>query len=373
MNRVMKKPCGDVSKFQRIYMDLGEILREHALRYLPAKSLQRFRAVCRDWNLLISSPFFIHNQSIALSSMSGFFLQSPGKPPFFISPDRMAHGVPDQELKFLPEAVDVKASSNGLLCCQGRSGDKPYYVCNPVNKQWKKLPKPTANHGSDPTIAFEFEPSLLNFLPDYKVVCIFASTDIEEAYEFEIYSSLQDSWKVASEMFFSSRKLTFLKGITVNGVAYWPTTCGKLLIFDLKKEKATETSAYGAFVNRPPYGNTSLGMMDGKLCRASSTGFSIKVNVLRNIHSNTMPMKFKAGGPWMMKHEVQLKSSDMGLGKNNQLRVLFVWDGMLVLEADGKKVFIHDMRTLTTTLCNESPSNSRYEVFPYINSLVSPV
>lgn len=372
MDRRSKKPLGTMSK-TKIYMGLEEIMREYGLRHLPAKALHRSLAVCKDWKRQISSPFFIHNQSITFSSISGFFVQSPGKPLSFISHDQMAYGVPDQELKFLPEPVDLKATSNGLLCCRGRTGDKPYYVCNPVNQQWKKLPKPNANHGSDPAIALEFEPSLLNFLAEYKVLCVFPSIDIEGAFEFEIYSSVQDSWKVSSEMFFSSTWLHCTRGTIVNGVAYWHITTGKILIFDLKKEKASEMYAhgacgYGAPRTRQSYSYSYLGFMHGQLCISWMSNLSIGVYTLP-YPANTMPGSFKI---WPQMYRAQLNTADIQVGGINRLQVLLPWDNLIVLQAGGK-IFIHDTRTRTTTLCSDSHIDSVYqvEVFPYVNSLVS--
>jgi hypothetical protein len=157
----------------KIYMDLKDIIREHTLPFLPAKSLFRFKTVCRDWKLQISTPFFAHNQSNCFHDVSGLFCQSRSNPPSFISLDPNSYGVPDPSLQFLPEPVDIKTSSNGLLCCQGHTGDKAYYICNPVTKQWKKLPKPNAYHGSDPSLVLMFEPSLLNFVAEYKLICAF--------------------------------------------------------------------------------------------------------------------------------------------------------------------------------------------------------
>lgn len=325
--------------------------------------------MCKDWKLQISTPLFIHKQSVSFSSVSGFFLQSPKSPPSFISIDPIAYGVADQELKFLPEPVDLKSSSNGLLCCQGRTADKPYYVCNPVNQQWKKLPKPTADHGSDPAIVLVFEPSLLNFVADYKVVCIFASNDIEEAYEFEIYSSLQDSWKVCSEMFFSTmtKQLKFTRGIAVSGVIYWHLGSGKTLMFDLKKEKVMDYG-YGRYIVGITYAS-SLEMIDGKLCKSSiRDNLSITLDVLHTIHANTMSMR-STNSPWLPKHHIQLNVKDLQCQRNN-LQLLMTWDNVILLRV-GAKVFCYDIRTHTTRLCAQVHFHSQYQVFPYVNNLVS--
>ena len=50
-----------------------------------------------------------------------------------------------------------------------------------------------------------FDPSLLNFVVEYKLVYDFASN--LERYEFEIHSSVNGSWKVLAEISFSKIEL----------------------------------------------------------------------------------------------------------------------------------------------------------------------
>lgn len=369
-NKLGKSSKNTSKTNNNIYMDLKEIIREYALRYLPAKTLHRSLTVCRDWKLQISSPFFIHNQSISFRTVSGLFFQSPGNPPSFLSIDQLAYGVPDPELKFLPEPVNVRASSNGLLCCQGQSEDKAYYVCNPVNQQWKKLPEPTANHGSNPAIVLVFEPSLLTFVAEYKVVCIYPSTDIEQAYEFEIYSSEKDSWRVPGEMFFSNTSLSFCRGLYLNGVAYWPTNYGKIISFDLKKERAVDI--YGCYYSYSPrHGSgSSLGEMNGKPCLTYMNGLFISVNVLQTIYASTMPMNSKARS-WETKHKVQVKAADIKAEASVQPQVLLTCDNVIVFQVKSR-VFSYDLNTdKTTFVCDKGELSSSSAVFPYVNSLVS--
>ncbi|KAH7851870.1 hypothetical protein Vadar_017605 [Vaccinium darrowii] len=192
-----------------MYMDLRDIIREHALPFLPAKSLFRVQVVCRDWKLQISTPFFAHNQSLSYQSLSGLFCQLPFNPPSFISIDPKSCGVPDPSLTFLPEPVDIRASSNGLICCQGRTGLKAYYICNPVTKQWKTLPNSNANH-----------------------------VDFDNATEFEIYSSSEGAWKVSGEICFASKKLVPRSGVCVDGVVYWQSKVHGIVAFDLTKDRS---------------------------------------------------------------------------------------------------------------------------------------
>ncbi|MCE2055372.1 hypothetical protein HAX54_042490, partial [Datura stramonium] len=76
--------------------------------------------------LQILSPFFGHNQSLSCCGTSDFFLQKPESSPSAIPIYPSSCEVPDPFLKFLPEPVDIRSSSNGLLCCQGRARDKAF-------------------------------------------------------------------------------------------------------------------------------------------------------------------------------------------------------------------------------------------------------
>ncbi|KAK9678257.1 hypothetical protein RND81_11G199500 [Saponaria officinalis] len=376
-----KKSSGKNTKVHMLDMDLREILREHALRYLPAKALLRSRAVCRDWKLQISTPFCAHNQSVSCRSFSGIFVQSPEGSPFFVSLDQMAYGVPDQELMFLPERVNVKASTNGLLCCVNCAYDKVYYVCNPATQQWKKLPKSLVDHGSDPAIALVFEPSVLSFTADFKVICVFASTDIEGSYEFDIYSSDRDSWKVSSEMYFVNsciskqvrpQRIEFGRSMYFDGVVYWPMSCYKTLSFAMKTQKASEMPGYGYGVE---HSNTSsslhLGTMDGKLCTTSIANQSISVTVIHSRHANTMSAHSSMTKS-RRSHVSRLDIEEAKLLGGDRPQVLITWDGIVVFRA-GRKVFSHDMKTHETKVLAHGGRNAdgSYVVLPYVNSLVA--
>ncbi|PHT41109.1 hypothetical protein CQW23_19963 [Capsicum baccatum] len=322
----------------KIYMDLKDIIREHSLSFLPAKSLSRFNAVCRDWRFQISSPFFAHSQSFYCRGTSGFFLQTPWGSPSLISIDPSCCGVPDPLLKFLPEPVDIRSSSNGLLCCQGREGDKVYYICNPVTQQWKKLPESNVNHGPDPAIMLVFEPSLLNFVAEYKIICAFPSTDFGDAIEFDIYSSKENTWEVAGEIHFGATGRPMPKsGVHVNGVAYWMTITGGILAFNPTKERSQLIPNYDPHV--------ILGNYSGKLCRANVSGNSITLLTLDNIHSNTMEMGSRAQ-MWAQKHRVVLDSKIVG-DVSGLYSILHVDSDILVVQKGGK-AFLYDFKSRAT-------------------------
>ncbi|KAJ8770785.1 hypothetical protein K2173_021432 [Erythroxylum novogranatense] len=349
-----KKPCNSVeSRNNKIYMDLKDVIRVNALPFLPAKSLCRCTSVCRDWKLQISSPFFAHTQSNAFHDISGFFCQNKSSQfPSFISLDPAAYGLPDPSLTFLPEPVDIRCSSNGLLCCQGCTESKAYYICNPVTRKWKKLPKPNADHGSTPALVLVFEPSVLSFVAEYMLICAFPSE--LDGYEFEIYSSAEGSWRISPEIIFGNRELVPTSGVHVGGIIYWLSRCSGIVAFDLKNERTR--LLYG-------YALGALGEVNGKLYSASLHGSKLTVVELCNSFTNTMQMHSKQKS-WNMKVEINLMGPLLDPGSN----VVFV-GGNLVLIRSGKRIVSVDMKTqTTTTLTAELDYSSR--VVHYVNSLV---
>ncbi|XP_004232392.1 F-box protein At5g49610 [Solanum lycopersicum] len=347
------------ARSNRIYLDLEDIIKENALPFLPAKSAVKFQAVCRDWRLQISAPLFAHKQSLSCNSTSGIFSQLNRGSPFLIPIDANSCGVPDPFLNFLPEPVDIKSSSNGLLCCRGREGDKVYYICNPFTKQWKELPKSNAYHGSDPAIVLLFEPSLLNFVAEYKIICAFPSTDFDKATEFDIYYSREGCWKIAEEMCFGSRTIFPKSGIHVNGVVYWMTS-KNILAFDLTKGRTQLLESYGT--------RGFLGTFSGKLCKVDVSGDIISLNVLANTHSNTMQIGSQIK-MWSEKEIVVLDSEIVGDGAARNHTVLHV-DSDIMVVLCGRRTCSYDFKSRLTKFLS-SKVGILDRCFPYVNSLVS--
>lgn len=341
----------------KIYMDLKDIIREHALPFLPAKALFRFQKVCRDWKLQISTPFFAHNQSLSCSSISGLFFQNRGEPPSFLSLDPEACGIPDWSLKFLPVPVNVKSSSNGLLCCQGQTGDRAYYICNPVTRQWTILPKSDMDHGADTAVVLIFKPSLLNFVAEYKLVCAFRSNDFDDAIEFDIYSSKEGTWKTSGDINFAFKKSMPGMGVHANGVVYWPGRNGYLLAYDLAKERSETIAVY--------HKDNTLGMVEGKLCRAYVSGHDIYVVELFNKYSKTMLTDSNYRSKAAKRHatlDVRVVGNSLETSS-----VPFIGGNMAVVQL-GKNLFSCDLNTSETKRLPFS-ALSEGKCLPYVNSL----
>ncbi|KAK9078499.1 hypothetical protein SSX86_002556 [Deinandra increscens subsp. villosa] len=346
----------------KMHMDLNLIIKEHALHFLPAKSLFKFRGVCRDWKLMISTPFFAHNQSLSFSSVSGMFFQSPGDSPTFVSLAPESCGVPDPALKFLPVPVHIVSSSNGLLCCQDQTADRDYYICNPVTMQWKKLPKPSMEHGSKPAAVLIFKPSRLNFVAEYKLICAFRSIDFDDAIEFEIYSSKEDSWKVSGEIHFGVVKLIPKSGVSVNDAVYWQSSNGSILAFDTTKDRSQVI--HGCYSGNS---NATLGEFNGKLCSASCSRRMLTVSVISNIYSNTMQMNSMAK-LWDDKIRIPL-SNEVLEASSYDPSVLYA-GSETVLVFSGLNIYLCDIKTKETRFLVKAPRAGQ-KVVPYVNSLVA--
>lgn len=341
----------------KLHLDLKGIIRENALPFLPAKSLLRFQCVCRDWKLHISTPFFAHNQSLSCRDVSGCIHQISGGPPTFISSDPKICGVPDPLLSFLPEPVDIWSSSNGLLCCQGRDGDKPYYICNPFTQHWKKLPKPNADHGHQPAIVLIFEPSLLNFEADYKLVCAFPSADFGDATEFEIYSSKEGSWKVSGEICFADVHIDPRSGVYANGVVYWK---GRgLLCFDVSRDRSQVRSNFMHGI---------LGTIDGQLCSVNISSQTLTTNILNNAYSNTMEMSSRSR-MWKETEKVILDKGVLNGGSDQSM--IFAQSNLLVIRSEGE-LFSYDWRKKELKAMGKVSHHRREMIcLPYVNSFAS--
>ncbi|KAL2551525.1 hypothetical protein Fot_05144 [Forsythia ovata] len=217
--------------------EIKDIVKDHALPYLPAKSLMRFRAVSKEWDQWITNPFFSHKQSNSFRDMCGFFHQSQNRTTAsFISLSKAAYGIPDVSLKFLPEPVVIRSSCNGLLLCQEAFGEKKYYVCNPSNKKWKAIPFPNFYQGEEPAILLAFEPSVFNFEADYHLICAVPMLD-NMTVHFEIYSSETRSWKHSAAVCVELEdSIIKSNGFYMEGIAYWETSSDEVLAFDFKND-----------------------------------------------------------------------------------------------------------------------------------------
>ncbi|KAF6156602.1 hypothetical protein GIB67_014581 [Kingdonia uniflora] len=113
------------------------------LARLPIKPLFRFKCVCKLWYKLPSSKYFIQlynkissqNPMVIVEVVKSFYARCS-----YICVDRL-RGVSEFSLDFLNDRVKLRASCNGLLCCASVPNKGVYYVCNPMTREYKLLPR----------------------------------------------------------------------------------------------------------------------------------------------------------------------------------------------------------------------------------------
>ncbi|KAL6993602.1 hypothetical protein U1Q18_011716 [Sarracenia purpurea var. burkii] len=340
-------------------MQIEDVVRDHVLPFLPAKSLIRFRTVSKDWDQWIASPFLAHKQSYLFRQVSGFFRQYTDGVRTFTALNPQAGGIPSPSLDFLPEPVVIRSSSNGLLLCQGRcNGENIYYVCNPVNQEWKALPPPEYYHMPETSAAvLAFDPAELNFAAHFEVICAFHLPDVPVVY-FEIYSSETRSWRYSAANCIELGDSALLKGGFYAGrMVYWETLSGKVLAFDMKTEICGVLSLPWPGIGAD---NGVLGQMHGELCYVKAHNDGGKVCIIDVYGGMEMALKCK----------FTLNLEDVESGYEEECRVLPWVSDEIVMVLVGRVAYsYHLMDRKVEVISREEDVWARY--LPYVNSLVS--
>ncbi|KAF7144827.1 hypothetical protein RHSIM_Rhsim04G0242300 [Rhododendron simsii] len=114
------------------------------LSRLSIKDLFRSKSVCKLWYRLTSDKYFIqlYNQvSVKNSMVLVEVSESSESKPSLIFVDKLRGVYEKFSLDFIKDRVKVRASCNGLLCCSSIPDKGVYYVCNPMTREYKLLPK----------------------------------------------------------------------------------------------------------------------------------------------------------------------------------------------------------------------------------------
>ncbi|KAK6930322.1 F-box domain [Dillenia turbinata] len=113
------------------------------LSRLPLKSLFRFKSVCKKWHGLTYEKYFIelYNEvSIKNTMVLVEVFETLESKSNLLCVDTY-RGVCEFSLDFLRDRVKVRASCNGLLCCSSIPDKGVYYVCNPMTREFRLLPR----------------------------------------------------------------------------------------------------------------------------------------------------------------------------------------------------------------------------------------
>ncbi|KAM5586316.1 F-box/kelch-repeat protein [Rosa sericea] len=198
------------------------------LSRLPAKSLLRFRCVCKSWLALISDPYFARKHiSTYISRLKLLVTVNPTRSIDFEAilkdDDRVGYTV-------LPEAprLWVLGSCNGLICREEDEGGD-LILWNPSTRDTYKLPEQIKTRHRQ---FFGFGYDSTN--EDYKVIVGLQT-------EITVFTLKTGSWKIVEQSEYVGR--FYGEGCLLNGALHWledRRSKFTIISFDLAEEKFQE-------------------------------------------------------------------------------------------------------------------------------------
>ncbi|KAL8551172.1 hypothetical protein ACS0TY_000305 [Phlomoides rotata] len=316
-----------------------DLLTEILLR-LPARSLIRFKSVCKLWITLISSQQFSnrhtlhhrHEHSRSKPEYSLLRLKETSDYFYFQSSCNVKKLVPYYFPPSLVGPITIQSFSNGLIllqCCHVENPQEICHVYNPTTKQFRQISLNT-------NVIYKFVLGLsLAFdpleSPHFKIICVRAtktrSSNLWRSWwrrcQIEMYESDTDSWKVYGQPFLAPRSLDFNWGIYWKGSIHW-----KGIFFDLH---------HCVVKNHPGFvvpGDTGMGNF--RDCYAESNGC---LYIVRHFLERKLVMVFELqsdNSEWFLKYHVNL---DGALGLPSVLSIIRgedEEDSMLLFTEPGK-------------------------------------
>lgn len=218
------------------------------LARLPVKSLFRTKSVCKLWHKLTSDVYFLKlynkvsmRNPMVLVEVNESSSESRSSLILFDS----FRGVSELSLDFVKDRIKVRASCNGMLCCSSIPHKGVYYVCNPMTKKYRLLPKSRERH-------------VTRFHPDGEATLVGLACNLltqkyyvvlagyhrsfghrpERTFISMVYDSESNKWR----KFVSSQDDRFThmnqnQVVFTNGALHWLTaSCSYVLALDLDSE-----------------------------------------------------------------------------------------------------------------------------------------
>ena len=198
--------------------DLPDDIVLNILTRLPAKSVIRFRCVCKPWNSSITTSYFIsthlnsfahaHAHDIDNDNGDDYIIHMPrntramnssNRPVCTVALDRTFDRISEVEIPFdFPSgSARIVGSCHGLLCLAGIGGrnisDYAIYLWNPSIRKFKRLPDSSLGKLDSVALGFAYH-SENN---DYKVLRISSNRAAGQPIpaKIEVYTLSSDSWR----------------------------------------------------------------------------------------------------------------------------------------------------------------------------------
>ncbi|KAJ7541280.1 hypothetical protein O6H91_10G052200 [Diphasiastrum complanatum] len=200
--------CSGIFSMEDHSSYLPDDMLEKIFAMLPLLSLFRSTVVCKRWRRIISSESFIM-VACALSRphKPWYLMYRDSEHSFGVSYDPSSKKWHQFALPSFDPLASFAASANGLACFMDKTNCDVIYVCNPMTKMWRKLPKPSSPWISDYS-AVDMAVDRENHM--YKVV-VARSTPVPGDYSqwdlsVEVYDSVSDCWNTSNTMLLQGRR-----------------------------------------------------------------------------------------------------------------------------------------------------------------------
>ncbi|XP_059636088.1 F-box protein At5g49610-like [Cornus florida] len=218
------------------------------------KTLDRCKSVCKAWNYLTYESSFMSLHCKRTDTVSGYFIQDESfknHRTTFVSINQSDHSTSKLSLDFLPEKVNILASSNqGILCCVNGYGKRSkYYVCKPSTRQFELLPNPNTELKPDifalvvlQSNPLRFKIVRLSFPKRFCIYyCVYVSINRSKNYYnygCEIFDSQTWRWKELQDIRLPNGVLILTREspVILRGAIHWRITNNSVLKFFINKE-----------------------------------------------------------------------------------------------------------------------------------------
>ena len=132
------------------------------------KSVIRFKFVCKFWDSLITTPYFISshlnvNNKDSHDNANGYVIhmgssRSSDRQVRTVALDRTFDRISKVQIPqiFLLILSEWSVSCNGLLCFANYGPRKAIYFCNPSIRKFKTLPEPCLGHLKHVSLGFAY-------------------------------------------------------------------------------------------------------------------------------------------------------------------------------------------------------------------------
>ncbi|XP_020591448.1 F-box protein At5g49610 [Phalaenopsis equestris] len=263
------------------------------LARLPVKSLFRFKSVCRSWFRLTSEKHFIMLYSATSSDKPVVLLELiEAATPIssFLSVDRF-NTVSYFSLSFLEDRVKVRASCNGLLCCSSIPNRGVFYVCNPMTRKYRLLPRTrerpfTRFHPDyeETLVGLSFDPSSWRFNVAVAGFCRPFGRRPHEELVCMVFDSGTNSWtRFVSSLYDEFTHMNRNQVVFCNNSLHWLThSCSFVLVLDLRGNVWRRISLPEEIVTVEFFGRIYLLELEGSVSLIQMLGVWMNIWALKD-------------------------------------------------------------------------------------------